>query len=49
MPRCAGDFDGPAKLDQSDQGYDDRAEQVMVDGRYWHLADMETALENVCF
>ena len=25
-----GGFNGPAKLDQSDQGYNDRAEQVMV-------------------
>jgi hypothetical protein len=27
-------FNGPAKLEQSDQGYNDRAEQVMVDFRY---------------
>jgi hypothetical protein len=33
------DFNGPAKLDQSDQGYNDRAKQVMVDVRKWHEAD----------
>jgi len=26
------------RLDQSDQGYNDHAKQVMVDVRYWHLA-----------
>jgi hypothetical protein len=28
------------RLDQSDQGYNDPPEQVMVDVRYWHLADI---------
>jgi hypothetical protein len=44
-----GGFHGPAKLEQSDQGYNDRAEQVMVDIRYWHKADMLNALTNVRF
>jgi len=38
-------FNGPAKLDQSDQGYNDRAEQVIVDVRYWHLADIDSPAE----
>jgi hypothetical protein len=42
-------FNGPAKLEQSDQGYNDRAEQVMVDVRYWHLADIQTAVMDVRF
>jgi hypothetical protein len=43
-----GGFKGPTKLDQSDQGYD-RAEQVMVDVRYWHLADIDFGAGHVRF
>src|SRR5262245_1060606 len=40
MPRrLRAYFNGRAKLDQSDQGYNDRAEQAMIDVRYWHKAD----------
>ena len=41
-----GAFASSAKLDQSDQGYN-RAEQVIVDGRYWHFSDIPPALTNV--
>ena len=38
-----------AKLEQYDHGYNDRAEQVMVDVRYWHLADVDAYAEHVRF
>jgi hypothetical protein len=50
MPRrWRADFNGPAKLDQSDRDYNDRAEQVMIDVCLWHKADMLNALTNVRF
>ena len=42
-----GGFQGSAKLEQSDQAYNDRADQVMVDVRSWHEADIPPALTNV--
>ena len=35
-----GGFQRARQTGQSDQGYNDRAEQVMVDVRYWHKADL---------
>ena len=50
MPRrLRADFNGPAKLDQSNRGYNDRAEQVMVDVRCWHLADIAMDVAYVRF
>ena len=36
-------------LKQSVQGYNDRAQQVMIDVRFWHLADIDADDEHVCF
>ena len=37
------------EIDQSDQGYSDHPEHVMVDVRYWHLADITTSVPEVGF
>jgi len=45
MPKALTGWISTARqTDKSDQSYKDRAEQVMVDVRYWHLADVEKRL-----
>jgi hypothetical protein len=44
-----GGFSTAHQADQSDQEGYDRVEQVMVDVRYWHLADIDASAEDVRF
>jgi hypothetical protein len=44
-----GGFQRATKLEQSDQGYNDRSEQLMPNVRCWHLADIDFDPEYVCF